>query len=152
MARRVATLVMASLVAVSVAGGVVWAASDPVKERKALMEAIGKGMGQLAAIAKGEKAFDGKQVATAAQGIYDNLAKAAELFPKGSLSEDSRAKPEIWSDNATFMKGFAASKSAAQGLVKIGQEDDEIGFLEAMGGLGKTCKGCHEKFRKPKKQ
>lgn len=152
MKRRLGKYVLAVVVSAGLAGGTAFAAGDPVKERIDLMKGMGDAIGKLAAILKGEAEFNGANVAAAGETISGNLKKASKLFPNGSAGGKSRAKPEVWSDNATFMKGFDIGEAAAQNVIKVGKEDDEIGFQEVMGGLGKSCKGCHEKFRKPKEE
>ena len=136
----------------TVLAGAALAGEDPVKQRSDLMKEIGGAIKKLAAIAKGEADFNGKTVAAAGTTILENLKKSSKLFPEGSMTDKSRAKAEIWTDNATFMKAFEAAEKAAQGIIKVGTEDDEIEFQGALGALGKSCKGCHEKFRKPKEE
>ena len=126
-------------------------AGDVIKERHTLMEEIGQQLGKLVKVLKNEAPFNGQEIAAAAQMIKDNLDKAEKLFPKGSLSDKSRAKPEIWTDNATFMKAFDTAKKAAAKIVEIGKAEDEMEFPEAMNSVFQSCKGCHEKFRFPKK-
>ena len=146
-----ATIVLA--VCVGIAGIVTTAyASDPIKERQDLMKEIGQELGKLVKILKNEAPFKGADVVAAAQAIESRLGKAEKLFPKGSISDKSYAKPEVWSDNATFMKGFGTARKAAANVVKIGKADDEIEFSDAMNQVFQGCKGCHEKFRKPKEQ
>jgi cytochrome c556 len=126
------------------------AADDAIQGRQACMKANGGAMGAMVPMIKGEKPYEAAVVA-------DALAKAeaacaawatywGENTQKGETLE-TWAKPEVWSDKAGFeaaggeyVKAFAALKASS----------DEAGFKAAFGGFGGTCKGCHEKFRRPK--
>ena len=107
-------------------------------------------MKKLVAILKGEADFVGEDVAAVGKSMKASFAKSAGLFPAGSDKGDTRAKANIWTDNATFMAGLKAAEAAAQKVVAAGDDVDEDAFKAAFMQLGQTCKGCHEKFRKPK--
>ncbi|QPC43140.1 cytochrome c [Kaustia mangrovi] len=123
--------------------------ADPIKAREDAMKAIGKQMGALAAIVKGESAFSGPAVEQAANEIDMQLKTARDLFPEGSTSPDSRAKPEIWETPDDFMAKMDDAEAAAAKLADVGANGDEGAFRQAFMGLGGTCKACHEKYRKP---
>jgi cytochrome c556 len=94
------------------------ATADPIADRKALMKANGKAVGQLAAIAKGEQPFDAAVVQAALQTLNDDAQKldVATLFPPGSDAGDTTASPKIWEDMAGFQAGvdkFKADAAAA---------------------------------------
>ena len=44
----------------------------------------------------------------------------------------------------------SAPAVATAALDAVAATSDEAGFKTALGGLGKACMGCHEKFRRPK--
>lgn len=118
--------------------------------RQGQMKIIAFNLGVLGSMAKGETEYD----ATAAQDAADNLVAISQLaqtaqWPEGSDSdsiEGTDALPAIWSDNAGFqadweefgVKAAALQSAAGQGAQAIGP---------AMGGLGGTCKACHDDFR-----
>jgi len=136
------------VVAVSVAGAAVAVvAAEAFHERHMAMEAVGDAMKPLGAIAKKQAPFDAAVVKANATTIADNLKKASALFPAGSGGGESRAKPEIWTDAAGFEKGMKDAHAAAVALQSV---SDEAAFGPALGALGSTCKGCHDKYRLPK--
>jgi cytochrome c556 len=49
------------------------------------------------------------------------------------------------------MEGFkAAGEKAGAAVVALAATTDEAGFKAAFPAVGEGCKGCHEKFRRPK--
>lgn len=120
---------------------------DLIKERQDTMKAIGGGMKKLGDMAKGAMAYDAAAVSEAGNAMAEHFAKLATLVPEGSISDESYAKPEIWQD----MAGFTAAREKAEAAAKsLAATSDEAGFKAALGDLGGACKGCHEKFRRPK--
>jgi cytochrome c556 len=120
-----------------------------IEERQETMEEIGKAMKSLAAIAKQEAPFEVEVVQSSAKAIAEHLEKAADLFPEGSDSGDVEtwAKPDIWSDRATFDKDLQDAHDAA---VKLAAVTEQSAFMPALGALGNGCKTCHDTFRRPK--
>jgi cytochrome c556 len=118
-----------------------WAgtADDAIKGRQACMKANGGAMGTFVPIMKGEKPFDAAAVKAATDAIDADTQKGE--------SAETWAKPEIWTDNATFKTAEAAYDKA---VVALKASTDDATFKAAFGEFGGSCKGCHEKFRKPK--
>lgn len=153
--KRIGKASPAVLVAVASAAGVAALAatgpsgSEAIKARQAAMEDVGKAMKALAAMAKGEAPFAAGVVHENAGVIADRLAKVEELFPSGSDKGDVEtwAKAEIWTDQADFQRQRAAARDAALALASVTQAD---AYRPALGQLGQGCKGCHDKYRRPK--
>ena len=129
------------------AASLAWA--DAIEDRQAVMKQNGKNIGALAAIAKKEQPFDAAVVKENASAIAADLEKVKGMFPPGSEkgAKETYAKPEIWSDMAGFEAELKKAQDAALELAKV---TDESQFGAALGALGNGCKGCHDKFRRPK--
>ena len=121
-----------------------------VEDRQALMKSFGADNKAIADYSKGAGDKDKAQA-----GIADMLAKADRidsLFPAGTSSADfpgkSKAKPEIWTDHAGFLKDIAALKDAETKLsdaIKTGTPAD---VTTAMAPVGRTgCGACHNTYR-----
>ncbi len=112
-------------------------------------------IGQLAGMAKGEAAYDAK-VAQAAANSLKTLASGDQsaMWPQGSdnvaLGDMTRALPDLW---ATFPKVLDAQKAlvAATASMADAAGKDLASLQGAIGGLGKSCGGCHKPFRAEKK-
>ncbi|MBL8790337.1 MAG: cytochrome c [Rhizobiales bacterium] len=125
-------------------------ADDAIKARQACMKANGGAMGAMVPMIKGEKPYD-------AAVVTDALAKteAACAGWAGWWGDDTQkgesaetwSKAEVWTDKAGFEAAGAAYGKAFGDLKAT---TDEAGFKAAFGAFGGTCKGCHEKFRRPK--
>ena len=124
------------------------AAPDTIKERQQGL----KDMGAAFKTVRDELA-GGKDVAKiqAASATISKAANAmANWFPAGSGTEagvKTAAKPEIWSDAATFT---AARQKLVDEAAKFSTAT-KSGDLAAIGGgvrgLGGACKNCHDNFR-----
>lgn len=82
----------------------------------------------------------------------DALAKLtgdiALLFPEGTSTGKTDAKPEIWENWADFESRAAESQQAAQALLDAVQSGDGAVIDARFGELTDTCKACHRPFRK----
>lgn len=127
----------ASSLAIAVAG--------PVEDRQADMKAIGNGMKDGAAVMQ---AFDAAKAKAAMTIVADSAKKAAASFPKGSDTDPkSGADPKVWTDNADFMKRMTELQTLA---TKAGAAADADAYKAAFGDLNKSCKSCHDVYRKKK--
>lgn len=153
MKRTFAKAAVASLVAVGLGVGIAFAgADDMIKARQEAMKANGKAMGELVKIMKGESPYDAAVVkaqldAMAAAGKMAADANAWSPDSMNGATVETWAKPEIWSD----MEGFkAAGEALGKAKADLAATSDEAGFKAAFPAVGAACKGCHEKFRRPK--
>jgi len=114
-----------------------------------------------------------KQMAAAVKGINDQLRggnasipqirrgsavvarfapQLLRWFPRGSGAETgirTRARPEIWSDNAGFTRAGAALVVAARNLDAAARGGEVPAIRAAMAGVARACSGCHDDFRAP---
>lgn len=136
--------------AVSAGAAMAGPADDAIKGRQGCMKANGGAMGVYVPMIKGEKPYDAAVVTDA---IAKNEAACADWAKwwgadtqKGETAE-TWAKPEVWTDAAGFE---AAGGAYGKGMEALKASTDEASFKAAFNELGGACKGCHEKFRRPK--
>jgi len=126
---------------------------DVIKKRIALMRSNNKAA---KAIKKAAKTKDFATIESNAKVISANMDKVLGLFPKGSTSEKSRAKPEIWERWDEFKGNRAKVKAAAEALAKAAAAKDEAVVkvqVKAIGGFRSVaCGSCHKVFLKPRKK
>lgn len=82
------------------------------------------------------------------------LAKAAGgWFPAGTGPDLGKtgAKPEIWQKPEDFAAKLKAFQVKAAALNAAAQSGNAAASTAAFAELGKTCKGCHETYRKEMK-
>ena len=121
--------------------------AGPIHDRHELMEGIGADAKAIGGAAKiGDKAA----ASAAATRMQVAAKKIPDLFPKGSVHDNSRAKPEIWENWDRFVELAKDLENAAGGVVKVAAEGGELGAT--LGPVFATCKGCHEAFRVPEEE
>ena len=132
-----------------------WAASaqfnkpeDAIKYRKAALTVIGAHFSSLGAVVKGARPFEAADVQKQAAIINTLAAQPWTAFGLGTDKGETRAKPEIWSQPDKFKSAQEAFEKAAAGLNQAAQAGDEAAFKAAFAAAGKSCKGCHDDFRK----
>jgi cytochrome c556 len=127
----------------------VFAQNDVIEKRRIFMEQ--ENDAAVTALVKAAKEKQFTEVEIKAKGIKANMDNLLDLFPKGSLSEKSRAKAEIWEKWDEFTKQTETVKKAAQALADAAKAKDEEGVNTKMKALGDGCTSCHRSFRAPRK-
>jgi cytochrome c556 len=121
---------------------------DAVKYRKAAFTVMAAHFGRVGAMVNGRVPFD----AAAAQANMEVANTMAKLpftaFGPGTDVGDTRAKPNIWSDNAKFTA--AANKMVEEmGKLNAAAKTGNLDQIKAaFGPVGGACKACHDDFRK----
>lgn len=128
-----------------------FAQEDVIKKRKAFMASQ---YDSLKAIKKGVAEKDYATVEVKAKDIMGDMGKVLDHFPKGSVSEKSRAKAEIWEKWDQFSKIPAKVKDVAGSLAKAAAAKDEDQVQVKFKELGSespfrsgACYECHKDFR-----
>ena len=123
-------------------------AEDAIKYRQSSLSVMGTHFSRLAGMAQGKIPYDAKVAADNAA-VVEFMAKLPwTAFGEGTdQGGNTKAKPEVWSDNAKFKD--AAEKMQAEvvklgAAAKTGKLDDLKAAVSATGG---TCKNCHDNFR-----
>lgn len=143
-----ATLAAATAALAASHGG--GAPGDPAAVRQHMMGQVGKAMGHLGAMAKGEQPFDARVVDASLRTMNAVALGFGGQFPAGSESgAETEAAPAIWSDRAGFDASLA--KFLADTGAAIEAQASDLDALRAvMGSVGGNCKSCHEGYRIPK--
>ena len=128
----------------------VFAQDEEIQKRRLLMESNNDAATK--AIKNAVAAKDYPNIELKAKEIMENMDRLLDLFPKGSLSEKSRAKPEIWEKWDEFSKHPGKVKKAAQDLADAAKAQDEEKVKDSFKALGQSCASCHKSFRAEKKK
>ena len=123
-------------------------AEDAIKYRQSALAVMGTHFSRLAGMAQGKIPYDAKAAADNAA-VVEFVSKLPwAAFGEGTdQGGNTKAKPEVTSDNAKFKD--AAEKMQAEVIklsaaAKMGKLDDLKTAVSATGG---TCKNCHDNFR-----
>jgi cytochrome c556 len=121
---------------------------DAIKYRKSVMFVMGQHAGRLGAMVQGKMPWDAATAASNAETIAMLSRLPWPAFAPGTDQGDTRAKPDIWSDNAKFKANAERLQEQTAKLAAAAKSGDEAAVKAAFGEVGKTCKGCHDQFRK----
>jgi cytochrome c556 len=118
-----------------------------VEDRQKLMKGHGEAWKN---VQDGAKAGNMPAVASNADRMANNATQMVALFPEGSMTEKSKAKPEIWQKKAEF---DAAAKRMETESVKL-RDTARTGNAQMTNDIIKdfgrtTCGSCHTPFRVP---
>jgi cytochrome c556 len=120
---------------------------DVIKYRKAVMTVQAWNMRPMALMVKGQQPFDAALFAWYAGVVQSTSFMLPDAFAAGSDKGDTKARPEIWKDEAKFkgvLDRFNADTLKLVAATKAGTLDAVRGPFEA---VGKNCGGCHKEFR-----
>jgi cytochrome c556 len=121
---------------------------DAVKYRKAVMTVMGNHAGRLGAMANGRVAYDPKAAADSAA-LLESLSKLPwEAFVAGTDKGETRAKPEIWTEQAKFKEGADKLQVETAKLSAAAKTGNLDSVKTAFGSVGQTCKACHDAYQK----
>lgn len=144
----IAGTLLASAVGVAALSGA-YAESAAIAHRQKIFKGMGDATKPVAAMLKGEAAFD---LPTAQKALAAYISAAKELpglFPEDSKTGgDTEALPAIWEQKGKFSAIFdklAADATDAQKAVKD-EASLKANFPKVLG----NCKACHDDFRKKK--
>ena len=120
---------------------------DAVKYRQSALSLMGTHFSRLGAMANGRVPFDAK-VAQDNAALVETLSK----LPWAGVTADSeklrsKAKPEIWMDQAKFKQAsetMMADVAKLNVAAKTGNLDQ---IKAAFGNAAGSCKACHDAFR-----
>ena len=121
---------------------------DVIAFRTYLMENIGDNAKEMNDKVKAGKI---KQAKVNAQAIALHSTRIVDLFPKGSTSETSRAKEEIWQKWDEFVKASETFRTEVDQFAVIAAEGKANEAKEKLKKVFGGCKSCHDSFRKPDK-
>lgn len=120
---------------------------DAVKYRKSTMFVMQQNFARIAAMAGGRVPFDAK-VAVESAATAEFMSKLSwAAFGEGTDKGDTKAKPEIWMDKAKFNEYAEKMQSEMSKLNAAAKTGNLDNIKAAVGGVGGSCKTCHDAFR-----
>lgn len=69
------------------------------------------------------------------------------MFPQGSNTAASEAKPEVWSDRAGFNAAAERFRTAVQALAAPAAANDHAAFQAAWTAARASCQSCHDGYK-----
>lgn len=121
---------------------------DAIKYRQSALSVMGTHFGRLGAMANGRVPFDAKAAAENADIVADMAKLPWAAFGAGTdKGGNTRAKPEIWTEQAKFKEfneKLVAESIKLAAAAKTGNLD---ALKTAFGATAGSCKACHDAFQ-----
>jgi cytochrome c556 len=121
---------------------------DAIKYRKAAFTVLGTHFGRVGAMATGRAPYDAKAAAENADIVADIAKLPFAGFGPGTDKGDTRAKPEIWAEMDKFRAGATKMQEETAKLATAAKAGNLDTLKAAFGEAAKTCKACHDAYRK----
>jgi cytochrome c556 len=131
----------------------VLAESDPtdlIKYRKNVMSALGGHTAAAGLIIRGKVDYN-PQLVEHARSLAATTTMIKDIFPPDSELGDTDAKANVWQKPEEFKQHAMDAQEAASAFLKSVEAGDKAEIGKKYAALGKTCKSCHDEFRKEKR-
>lgn len=119
-----------------------------IKFRRSGFTAMTWYFGPMSRMAKGETPYDKALFARNAEYLAFLSKLPKDGFIPGSDTGDTKAKPEIWSKADKFKEANDRMESETAKLAELAKGGNLEALKEQLGKVQKTCKSCHEEFKK----
>ena len=121
---------------------------DAIKYRKAALTVMATHFGRVAGMAQGKIPFDAKAAAENAE-IATTMSKLPFVaFLPGTDKGETRAEPRIWTETDKFNAAATKMQEEMAKLNVAAKSGDLDKIKAAVGDTGKSCKACHDNYRK----
>jgi cytochrome c556 len=121
---------------------------DAIKYRKSAFTVMATHFGRVAAMANGRIPFDAKAAADNAE-IATYMSKLPYAgFIEGTDKGDTKAEPKIWTEKDKFIAAATKMQEEMAKLDVVAKTGNIDSIKAAVGETGKSCKACHDVYRK----
>lgn len=118
-----------------------------IVERQSLMTQLQDEAEVLGNIVAGLEPPD--KLAETSRKIAQTAKESVEAFEK--VAPGGRAKPEVWSSHAEFMKRMQDFAARAEAMAALAETGNMTAVIEVM-PEALPCKACHDVYREPKRR
>ena len=122
--------------------------AQQIKYRQGAYTVLGAQIGMMGAMASGKMPYDAAAFRVAAERAAFMSTVVPDVFPAGSDVGNTKAKAEIWKNQAEFQKllGDLRDKTAALSAAAKGATSLDA-VKPAFGAAAQVCKTCHDKYK-----
>jgi cytochrome c556 len=119
-----------------------------VKFRRSSFTTMTWYLGTMSRMVKGEMPYDKAVFARNAENVAFLSKLPKDGFIPGSEGGDTKAKPEIWSKADKFKEANDNMEKETAKLAELAKSGNFDALKDQYGKMQKTCKACHEEFKK----
>lgn len=125
-------------------------AGNAIQYRQAIFQLIKSNVGAMGAMAKGAIPFDAAVLATNASRVEQLSLMLQDYFATDTSSFDIESDTliKVWTDKQDFTKKINSLTKAASNLETVANSGEQSQFKGAISQVFKSCKGCHNDYRK----
>jgi len=122
---------------------------DAVKYRQGAVFIMAQHFGRIGAMVNGRVPYDAAAAVQNAEIVAD-MAKLpwAGFGPGTDKVTPTRAKPEVWTEQAKFKEHNEKLVGETAKLLAAAKTNNMDNLKVAFGSTANTCKGCHDTYRK----
>lgn len=119
-----------------------------VDARQKIFKDFKKTFGSMGDMVKKPESFDAATFNQLAIHLNTIAEQPWQHFTTASSKENSDAKAEIWTDNATFKQAAQKFQANTKNLKDAAATNQLENIKVPFGAVGQSCKNCHDSFRK----
>lgn len=119
--------------------------------RQSLFSLMGSNMGPLGGMARGKMPFDAKKIEKHATRINQLSLMIGDYLKTDTSAHkvETEALDEVWQQPEEFSVSIMKLTKASAKLQKLANlGSDEKAIKKAISGVGRSCGGCHDGFKK----
>lgn len=120
---------------------------DAIKYRQSALFVMSQHFGRVGAMANGRVPFDAKVAAENAEIVADMAKLPWAGFVAGTDKGNTKAKPEVWTEQAKFKEGHEKLVVETGKLAAAAKTGNLDALKTAFTSTAGTCKACHDNFR-----
>lgn len=124
------------------------APADAIKYRKAVMGGLAAHVTAFLLVNMG-KVEHQDHLKAHASALADLGSQVKVLFPAGTDTGDTEALPLIWQEQEQFAQLVTKLETSTAQIRDAVAANNKAGAMAAFKSLGESCKGCHDRYRKP---
>jgi cytochrome c556 len=118
-----------------------------VSKRQAIFKKMTKTLEPMGLVARERKDYNKLEFQENALALQELASQPWALFTTDGNYPPTRAKPEVWQKAADFKNAQDNYLASVEQLVKISGNADLNAIRDAVNGVEKSCKSCHDQFR-----
>ena len=117
--------------------------------RQSVFKLLGNNMGALGAMAKGKIPVNASVAEKNAIRINQLSLMIADSMRVDTrkFKVETEALDKVWQDPEHFSQAIKKLNVASSALITAAKTKNESAIKKAIGGVGKTCGGCHDDFK-----